>query len=107
MDKRRISFLVALALLLAVAIPQTQQAQQPPQQYPMADLIAQKVIDKYTNSTCVQLAIAKSEKPTGEKAEMEQRVIAALKADPQMRTYFINRIAGPVANKMFECGMIP
>jgi len=24
-----------------------------------------------------------------------------------MRTEFLNRVAGPVANKMFECGMLP
>ena len=30
-----------------------------------------------------------------------------LKSDPQARTAFINKIAGPVVNKMFECGMIP
>jgi hypothetical protein len=38
---------------------------------------------------------------------MEQRVIAMLKADPQMRAAFINKVAAPMANKMFECGMIP
>jgi hypothetical protein len=27
--------------------------------------------------------------------------------DPQMRNAFIDRIAVPIANKMFECGMIP
>jgi hypothetical protein len=27
--------------------------------------------------------------------------------DPQMRAAFINRVAAPIANKMFECGMIP
>jgi hypothetical protein len=71
------------------------------------DALCQKIIDKYNNSTCVQLATAKSEKPTGEKAAMEQRVIAMLKADPQMRAAFINKVAAPMANKMFECGMIP
>jgi hypothetical protein len=30
-----------------------------------------------------------------------------LRGDPQMRAAFINRVAGPIANKMFECGMIP
>ena len=30
-----------------------------------------------------------------------------LKNDPQMRQAFFNQIAGPVMNKMFECGMIP
>ena len=27
--------------------------------------------------------------------------------DPQMRQQFFNQIAGPVMNKMFDCGMIP
>ncbi len=30
-----------------------------------------------------------------------------LRSNPQMRTYFIDKIAGPVVNKMFECGMLP
>jgi hypothetical protein len=37
----------------------------------------------------------------------EQRVIGLLQSDPQMRTAFINKVAAPIANKMFECGMIP
>jgi hypothetical protein len=100
-------FAVAVLVPALWLISSAPQAQQPAQQYPLADMLAQKIIDKYTNSTCVQLATQKSEKPTGEKAAMEQRVIAALKADPQMRAYFINKIASPIANKMFECGMIP
>ena len=100
--------LLVLALIPALwLVSGAPQAQQPQQQYPMVDMLAQRIIDKYTNSTCVQLAEQKSEKPTGEKAQMEQRVIAAMKADPQMRQYFINKIAAPIANKMFECGMIP
>jgi hypothetical protein len=102
---RRLSVLVLVPVLLLVATaPQAQQGQQ---QYPIMDRIAQKIIDKYANSTCVQIAEMKSEKPTGEKAEMEQRAIAMLKSDPQMRQYFINKVAAPIANKMFECGMIP
>jgi hypothetical protein len=27
--------------------------------------------------------------------------------DPQIRAAFIDRVAAPIANKMFECGMIP
>ncbi|HTY41460.1 MAG TPA: hypothetical protein VMH79_06260 [Thermoanaerobaculia bacterium] len=103
--KRRFAVLLLIPAMWLVS--GTPQAQQPPQQYPLADMLAQKIIDKYTNSTCVQLAQQKSEKPTGEKAQMEQRVVAALKADPQMRAYFINKVAAPIANKMFECGMIP
>jgi hypothetical protein len=78
---------------------------QPPQQYPMMDKVADKIIQKYQTSTCEQLWVKKSEKtpPTPE----EQKAIAFLKSDPQMRTAFINKVAPPIANKMFDCGMIP
>jgi hypothetical protein len=102
MIKRPFTFLLVLGLFVCVA-----KAQAPPSQYPILDAIAQKLIDKYTNSSCAQLVAAKNEKPTGEKAAMEQRAIAMMKADPQMRAAFINKVAAPIANKMFECGMIP
>ena len=75
------------------------------QQYPMMDMVANKVIAKYQNSTCEQLWAKKAEKapPT----QQEQNAIQILKGDPQMRAAFINKVAAPIANKMFECGMIP
>ncbi len=75
------------------------------QQYPMMDMVANKVIQKYQNSTCEQLWEKKSQKapPT----QQEQNAINLLKGDPQMRAAFINKVAAPIANKMFECGMIP
>ena len=72
-------------------------------QYPILDMVAGKVVQKYQSSTCEQLWEARG-KP---KSEEEQRVIAFLKTDPQMRADFINRVAGPVVNKMFECGLVP
>ena len=77
----------------------------PPQQFPIMDQVANKIIAKYQGSTCEQLWIKKSEKapPTPE----EIKVVTFLKNDPQMRAAFINKIAAPIANKMFECGMIP
>ena len=41
------------------------------------------------------------------KSEKEQEVIGLLRSDPQMRQAFIDQVAAPIANKMFECGMIP
>jgi hypothetical protein len=79
-------------------------AQAPPQ-YPILDMVANKVIQKYQTSTCEQLWVKKSEKapPSAE----EQKTIAFLKSNPQIRTVFIDKVAAPIANKMFECGMIP
>jgi hypothetical protein len=75
------------------------------QQYPIMDMIANKVIAKYQTSSCEQLYLSKAEKtPPG---PQEQKVIQMLQGDPQMRAAFINRIAPPIANKMFDCGMIP
>jgi hypothetical protein len=77
----------------------------PPQQFPIMDKVADKIILKYEQSTCEQLWVKKSQKapPSAE----EQRAIAFLKSDPQMRAAFINKVAPPIANKMFDCGMIP
>ena len=78
-----------------------------PQQYPVMDAIANKIIQKYQNSTCEQLWQEKAEAKGKPKSAQEQQAIAVLHNDPQMRSAFINKIAAPVANKMFECGMIP
>jgi hypothetical protein len=79
--------------------------------HPMMDALAQRVIDKYQSSSCQQLAQQRAEKKahpaTGPRAAMEARVIQMMRNDPSMRTEFLNRVAGPIANKMFECGMIP
>jgi hypothetical protein len=74
-------------------------------QYPVMDAVANKVIAKYQQSTCEQLwqQRAKKAPPT----QQEQNAIQLLKGDPQMRAAFIGKIAAPIANKMFECGMIP
>jgi hypothetical protein len=72
-------------------------------QYPILDMVAGRVIQKYQTSSCEQLWQKKSEPKSME----EQRVIGLLQNDPQMRTAFINQVAAPIANKMFECGMIP
>jgi hypothetical protein len=72
-------------------------------QYPILDRIANKVIQKYQNSTCQQLWQKKGQPPS----QREQEAIQIMRNNPDMRTAFINQVAGPIANKMFECGMIP
>jgi hypothetical protein len=77
------------------------------QQYPIMDKIADKVIQKYQTSTCEQLWQERAEKGKAPKPQMEQEALQMLKSDSQMRAAFINKVAAPIANKMFECGMIP
>jgi hypothetical protein len=77
------------------------------QDFPVLDQIAGKVVQKYQQATCEQLWQERAQKDKAPKPQMEQRALEMLKSDPQMRSAFINKVAAPIANKMFECGMIP
>lgn len=110
MMKRSYVSMVLLVLFVAllVALPLLRSGRvnaEPAQQYPILDKVAAKVIAKYQNSSCEQLYQQKSQKaqPTPE----EVKVVQFLHSDPQMKTYFINKVAAPIANKMFDCGLLP
>jgi hypothetical protein len=91
-------FTAAIALLCAVVNAQ---------EFPIMDKIADKVIQKYQTSTCEQLWQERAQKGKAPPPQMEQEALQMLKSDSQMRAAFINKVAAPIANKMFECGMIP
>jgi hypothetical protein len=67
------------------------------------DAAADKVIKKYQAATCDQLKTQKEEPPS----QKEKIALDLLRNDPKARVAFVNQIAAPVLNKMFECGMIP
>lgn len=93
--RRSIYFVAVVFMLLFGGISSAQ--------FPVLDMLADKVIQKYQSSTCEQLWQQKS----APKPAMEQQMIQTLRNAPEMRLAFINRVAAPIANKMFECGMIP
>ena len=92
---RRLCLSVVVFALLFVGVAAAQ--------FPMLDMIAGNVVQKYAQSTCEQLWEQRG-KP---KSAQEEEAIKLLRGDAQMRAAFIAKIAAPVANKMFECGMIP
>jgi hypothetical protein len=69
----------------------------------LVDAAADKVIKKYQAATCDQLKAQKSEPPSAK----EKIALDLLRKDPKARVAFVNQIAAPVLNKMFECSMIP
>ena len=97
--RRRLYFpAVVLPVLLFAGVAGAQYGQ-----YPLLDKAANKVIQHYQYSSCEQLWQERMQP----KSQREQEVVNFLRSDPQMRAMFIDRGAAPVANKMFECGMIP
>ena len=60
--------LVLVPLLLHIGIARAQES------YPIMERVAEKVIQKYQTSSCQDLAKRKGQRPTGQKAQIEQRV---------------------------------
>jgi hypothetical protein len=88
---------------VGVAMAQYGGGYQQPGQYPLLDKAENRVIEKYRNSSCDQLWQDRYQP----KSEEQQRAVNFLRSDPQIRQMFIDRVAAPVANKLFECGLIP
>jgi hypothetical protein len=63
---------------------------------------ADKVIKKYQETIREQLRAQEPKPPS----EQEKMAIDFLHHDSQARVAFIDKIAAPVLNKMFECGLI-
>ena len=96
---------IAIAALCAVVAGSSRNADAG-QQYPIMDAIAGRVIQKYQGSTCEQLWQERSTHGQP-KSPQQQEAINLLRNNPDVRAAFLNKVAGPIANKMFECGMIP
>ena len=93
--KKSFCFLALAAMMVLVGSAYAQEL--------IVDMVANKVIQKYQQSTCEQLWQQKGQP----KSPKEQEIIQKLRENPGIRTEFINKVAAPIANKMFECGMIP
>jgi hypothetical protein len=69
----------------------------------LVDAAADKVIKKYQAASCDQVKAQKLEPPS----EKEKIALDVLRDDPKAQVAFVDKIAAPVLNKMFECSMIP
>jgi hypothetical protein len=94
-QKKRLLWFAIVPMLLICGVAKAQ--------YPILDEVADRVIQKYQAASCEELWRKKYEP----KPEREQQAIQMLREDPQIRAAFINKVAAPIANKMFECGMFP
>jgi hypothetical protein len=72
------------------------------QQYPIMNMIADRVVQRYKEASCEQLWAHR-----GKHSDEEKNLLQLLRDDAQMRKAFIDKIAAPVVNEMFECGMVP
>jgi uncharacterized protein YifE (UPF0438 family) len=69
----------------------------------LQDYAADQMIEKFQKATCEELKAKKAEPPS----EKEKTAMEFMRNDDQAREIFVKKVAAPVMNKMFECGMIP
>jgi hypothetical protein len=69
----------------------------------LLDYAADQVIAKFAASSCDELKAKKAEP----KSDKQKEALQYLKNDAQARKFFLDRVAAPVANKLFQCRMIP
>jgi len=69
----------------------------------LQDYAADQMVQKFQKSSCAELKAQKNTPPT----DKEKEAAEFLRNDAQARAAFVKKVAAPVLNKMFECGMIP
>ena len=98
--RARLALLATVLLLVCVDLAVAQQ-------YPMLDMIADRVVHKYQGASCEQLWKERAAGRKKAKPQEEQRLVQFLREDAGARAEFFRRVSDPIVSKMFECGMIP
>ncbi len=102
-----------LTVLGGVIISEQGKAQQETKKGEVVDMLAAKTVEKFSSMSCPQLAASltpqaqATEAKDPKKAQIQAKFLAALKADPDLKTRFFNQVSTPIVTKMFDCGMIP
>src|SRR5579864_7922480 len=73
----------------------------------LVDYAADQMVNKFQTSSCEELKADKEKPKTQEQKAKAQSAKEFLQNDAQARAAFVNKVAAPVLNKMFECGMLP
>lgn len=100
----RISFAIALALTAVTLVPQPAGAQVREQmKNRIVDDVANQMVAEIQQDSCPQFeSFLKSRKSGGSGGAG-----GMMKKDPAMRQRFINKVAGPLVNKMIDCDLLP
>jgi hypothetical protein len=102
------SALSALSLLFVLAL-MTPEAQARPGDR-LVDFVANKLVKRFQNASCAELETNRAkikERMESVDPQTKQKVKQILQRFPEQRRRFINRVAAPNANRMFDCGLIP
>lgn len=72
----------------------------------MVDDAANQIVTTIQNDSCPEFASMLKERKSGG-GSGSSRGSNMMKQDPAMRARFVNKVAGPLVNKMIDCDMLP
>jgi hypothetical protein len=76
----------------------------------MFDTLTDSIVQGINSSSCEEFAARVQEARNKKGASgggMKDRMKAMMAKNPEMRRQLINKIAGPLANKLFDCNLVP
>lgn len=71
--------------------------------YRIVDAAANAVVGEVQSESCAEFANTLKNRKSGSSGGMK----GMMKSDPAARARFVNRVAGPLVNKMIDCDLIP
>ncbi len=72
----------------------------------MADTLGDTIVQEISATSCDDFAARIQEARSGNKG-MRGRLKSMMTRNPQLRTQLVNKIAGPIVNKLIDCNLLP
>ena len=74
----------------------------------MADTLGDAIVQEINTTSCDDFADRIQEARSGnKKGGMRGRLKSMMTRNPQLRTQLVNKIAGPILNKLIDCNLLP
>jgi hypothetical protein len=100
----RAVFVAAMALLSAGMFVHPASAQLRQQiKNKVVDDVANQMVTEIQNDSCPQFEAMLKQRKSGS----SNKAGGMMKSDPAMRERFVNKVAGPLVNKMIDCDLLP
>jgi hypothetical protein len=71
----------------------------------VVDDVANQMVAEIQNDSCPQFEAMLKQRKSG--GSSSSKAGGMMKSDPAMRERFINKVAGPLVNKMIDCDLLP
>ena len=105
---RRLSTAAAgVVLTVAIAVPgSAQMGMRMGMKDRIVDSVASAMVSSIQSDSCAEFA-ATLKKRKGSSGSSSSKAGGMMKSDPAARARFVNKVAGPLLNKMIDCDLLP